>query len=112
MAPAKSVPVIDRGDWGKASLPFAEKDGASPFPIALSIEKDRVAQQTLHLRSFFRKADGGNAPADHSGREARKRRWTHREHSLVGGHLATHRRSRYVLCGLSAGAVPARQHKS
>jgi DNA (cytosine-5)-methyltransferase 1 len=40
------------------------KDGSSPFRIALSIEKEASAFETLRLRSFFRQFDG-TPPTDY-----------------------------------------------
>jgi DNA (cytosine-5)-methyltransferase 1 len=36
--------------------------GSPPFRVALSIEKDPVARETLRLRAFFRQFDAGSAP--------------------------------------------------
>ena len=40
-------------------------NGSRPFRIALSIEKDPVAHQTLELRAFFRQFDPGDAPDEY-----------------------------------------------
>jgi len=40
------------------------KDGSRPFRIALSVEKERSAFETLRLRSFFRQFDG-DAPSEY-----------------------------------------------
>src|SRR5688572_8150277 len=41
-----------------------DKDGSRPFQIALSVEKEASAFETLRLRSFFRQFHG-SAPADY-----------------------------------------------
>ena len=52
------IPVIDLfagpGGLGEGFSSFVDS-GVQPFRIKLSIEKDRMAHQTLQLRSFFRK---------------------------------------------------------
>ena len=54
----KTVPIIDLfagpGGLGEGFAAFQTADGYQPFKIALSIEKDTYAHQTLTLRSFFR----------------------------------------------------------
>lgn len=40
------------------------KDGSRPFEIALSVEKEQSAFETLRFRSFFRQFNGA-APADY-----------------------------------------------
>jgi DNA (cytosine-5)-methyltransferase 1 len=40
------------------------KDGSRPFQIALSVEKEPSAFETLRLRSFFRQFNG-TAPAEY-----------------------------------------------
>ena len=58
MADMKTVPVIDLfagpGGLGESFGSSQTADGCPPFKIALSIEKDTYAHQTLTLRSFFR----------------------------------------------------------
>ncbi|MDE2320626.1 MAG: DNA cytosine methyltransferase [candidate division NC10 bacterium] len=54
----KTIPIIDLfagpGGLGEGFAAFQTADGCQPFKIALSIEKDTYAHQTLVLRSFFR----------------------------------------------------------
>lgn len=54
----KTIPIIDLfagpGGLGEGFATFQTADGRQPFKIALSIEKDICAHQTLTLRSFFR----------------------------------------------------------
>lgn len=62
-----SVPVIDLfagpGGLGEGFSACLDDRGRPRFKIALSIEKDPVAYQTLLLRSFFRQFPVGQAPA-------------------------------------------------
>jgi DNA (cytosine-5)-methyltransferase 1 len=52
------IPVIDLfagpGGLGEGFTAFRDSEGEQPFKIALSVEKDAVAHETLRLRSFFR----------------------------------------------------------
>lgn len=52
------IPVIDvfagPGGLGEGFSAFTKPSGAYPFRIALSIEKDRYAYETLRLRTFYR----------------------------------------------------------
>ncbi len=52
------IPIIDifagPGGLGEGFSAFVNDEGERPFKIALSIEKDHWAHQTLTLRSFFR----------------------------------------------------------
>jgi DNA (cytosine-5)-methyltransferase 1 len=54
----RSIPVVDvfagPGGLGEGFHQFTTNDDTSPFKIALSIEKDRFAYETLKMRSFFR----------------------------------------------------------
>src|SRR5689334_13080903 len=43
---------------------ISDKDGSHPFQIALSVEKEASAFETLRLRSFFRQFHG-SAPSDY-----------------------------------------------
>lgn len=65
----KSVPIIDLfagpGGLGEGFSAFRTSDDCSPFYVALSIEKERYAHQTLTLRSFFRQFPPGEAPAEY-----------------------------------------------
>lgn len=69
MPNAKTIPVIDLfagpGGLGEGFSSFQTTDGDQPFRIALSIEKDRYAHQTLALRSFFRQFTPGAVPEDY-----------------------------------------------
>ena len=68
MPTAIMIPVIDLfagpGGLGEGFSSFQTTDGDQPFRIALSIEKDRYAHQTLVLRSFFRQFAPGAVPED------------------------------------------------
>jgi DNA (cytosine-5)-methyltransferase 1 len=59
------IPVIDLfagpGGLGEGFSASLSPSGFRPFRIALSIEMEKWAHQTLELRSFFRKFAGGNA---------------------------------------------------
>jgi DNA (cytosine-5)-methyltransferase 1 len=61
------IPVIDLfagpGGLGEGFSAFESASGDQPFRVALSIEKDPYAHQTLRLRSFFRQFPKGKAPA-------------------------------------------------
>lgn len=65
-ADMKTIPVIDLfagpGGLGEGFATFQTADGCQPFTIALSVEKDPCAHQTLTLRSFFRQFVPGAAP--------------------------------------------------
>ncbi|TWT39851.1 Modification methylase BspRI [Thalassoglobus neptunius] len=65
MAAEMQIPVIDvfagPGGLGEGFSSFSA-EGCNPFRIALSIEKDTHAHQTLRLRSFFRQFARGKAP--------------------------------------------------
>jgi DNA (cytosine-5)-methyltransferase 1 len=55
---AARIPIIDLfagpGGLGEGFSAYAEKSGAKRFHVALSVEKDALAHQTLELRAFFR----------------------------------------------------------
>lgn len=65
----KSVPVIDLfagpGGLGEGFSAFRTSDDRAPFHIALSVEKEHFAHQTLTLRSFFRQFPHGKAPEEY-----------------------------------------------
>lgn len=65
MAEQERIPVIDifagPGGLGEGFSAFHDK-GIHPFKIALSVEKEAAAHQTLRLRSFFRQFPRGKAP--------------------------------------------------
>lgn len=65
----KTVPIIDLfagpGGLGEGFAAFLTADGYQPFKIALSIEKDTYAHQTLTLRSFFRQFTPEAAPEEY-----------------------------------------------
>jgi DNA (cytosine-5)-methyltransferase 1 len=46
------------GGLAEGSSSIREKDGSKPFQIALSVEKEDSAFETLQFRSFFRQFDG------------------------------------------------------
>src|SRR5579863_6830373 len=60
------IPVIDifagPGGLGEGFCSLLSPNGKRAFKIALSIEKDQFAHQTLTLRSFFRQFEPGCVP--------------------------------------------------
>lgn len=60
-----AIPVVDLfagpGGLGEGFSAFVDS-GRNPFRIALSVEKDPYAHQTLRLRSFFRQFPAGKVP--------------------------------------------------
>ncbi len=69
MAEPASIPLIDLfagpGGLGEGFSSFAAPGRSSGFKIALSIEMDYWAHQTLELRSFFHCFRRGKAPAEY-----------------------------------------------
>lgn len=69
MPKTKAIPAIDLfagpGGLGEGFSSFQTPEGHQPFRVALSIEKDRYAHQTLVLRSFFRQFAAGAAPEEY-----------------------------------------------
>jgi len=65
MTEQERIPVIDifagPGGLGEGFSAFVDS-GRSPFRIALSVEKDPYAHQTLRLPSFFRRFPNGETP--------------------------------------------------
>ncbi len=65
------IPVIDvfagPGGLGEGFSALRDSRGRPIFKIALSIEKDHVAHQTLRLRSFFRQFPDGSKPEEYYG---------------------------------------------
>ncbi len=63
------IPVIDifagPGGLGEGFSSILNNEGQRVFKIALSVEKDFFAHQTLTLRSFFRQFEPGNVPDDY-----------------------------------------------
>src|SRR5258706_7379669 len=63
------IPVIDLfagpGGLGEGFSAFKGPHGDQVFKIALSIEKDPIAHETLNLRSFCRQFAPGNAPQEY-----------------------------------------------
>jgi DNA (cytosine-5)-methyltransferase 1 len=63
------IPVIDLfagpGGLGEGFSAFKSTDGDPAFKIALSIEKDPVAHDTLKLRSFFRQFHRRDVPEEY-----------------------------------------------
>ncbi len=63
------IPIIDifagPGGLGEGFSALINQDNERAFKIALSIEKDNLAHQTLRLRSFFRQFQPGNVPEDY-----------------------------------------------
>ncbi len=64
-----AIPVVDifagPGGLGEGFTSIVDNDNARKFKIALSIEKEFYAHQTLTLRSFYRQFDLGDAPSDY-----------------------------------------------
>lgn len=64
-----AIPVIDifagPGGLGEGFCSLLNEDGERVFKIALSIENDKHAHETLTLRSFFRQFDPGRVPNDY-----------------------------------------------
>ncbi|UII78609.1 DNA cytosine methyltransferase [Flagellimonas sp. CMM7] len=64
-----AIPVIDifagPGGLGEGFTSIVNDDNERKFEIALSIEKEYYAHQTLTLRSFYRQFDLGEAPEDY-----------------------------------------------
>jgi DNA (cytosine-5)-methyltransferase 1 len=64
-----AIPVIDifagPGGLGEGFSALHDKKGKRVFKIVLSIEKDKIAHQTLTLRSFIRQFDLNKAPNDY-----------------------------------------------
>ena len=69
MAKRSHIPVIDLfagpGGLGEGFSAYARDRDKQVFRIALSIEKDPVAHQTLALRAFFRQFSRDDAPEDY-----------------------------------------------
>lgn len=65
------IPVIDvfagPGGLGEGFTALRDSRGRPAFKIALSIEKDHIAHQTLRLRSFFRQFPDGSKPEEYYG---------------------------------------------
>jgi len=63
------IPVIDLfagpGGLGEGFSAFRSRAGTQMFRIALSIEKDPIAHETLKLRSFFRQFPNGCVPEEY-----------------------------------------------
>lgn len=68
MAMPSHIPVVDLfagpGGLGEGFAALMDR-GQHPFRVALSLEKDSEAHQTLQLRSFFRQFDPGCVPDDY-----------------------------------------------
>lgn len=64
-----AIPVIDifagPGGLGEGFSALTDENNNREFKIALSIEKDLLAHQTLTLRSFFRQFNPGRVPRDY-----------------------------------------------
>ncbi|WP_202923349.1 hypothetical protein [Pontibacter pudoricolor] len=63
------IPVIDifagPGGLGEGFSALLNADGTRAFDIALSVEKEEAAHQTLTLRSFFRQFEPDTVPEDY-----------------------------------------------
>lgn len=64
-----TIPIIDifagPGGLGEGFSTLVDAQGKRVFKIALSIEKDEYAHQTLTLRSFFRQFEPAQAPEEY-----------------------------------------------
>jgi DNA (cytosine-5)-methyltransferase 1 len=64
-----TIPIVDLfagpGGLGEGFSAYRTPDGRYSFRIALSIEKDPYAHQTLTLRSFFRQFEPEGAPEEY-----------------------------------------------
>ncbi|WP_316786641.1 DNA (cytosine-5-)-methyltransferase [Pedobacter frigiditerrae] len=64
-----AVPIIDifagPGGLGEGFSALINEENQRVFKIALSIEKDTLAHETLRLRSFYRQFDHGQVPDDY-----------------------------------------------
>ncbi|MDZ7694754.1 MAG: hypothetical protein U5K69_27155 [Balneolaceae bacterium] len=64
-----SIPVIDvfagPGGLGEGFSALKDEEGNSAFDIALSIEMDEKAHQTLLLRTFFRQFEEEKVPEEY-----------------------------------------------
>ena len=73
---SRSIPILDLfagpGGLGEGFSAFADDQRRQAFEIALSIERDEIAHQTLSLRSFFRQFPIGAAPTDYYDRLSRE----------------------------------------
>lgn len=69
MKNTKAIPIIDLfagpGGLGEGFMSVTDKQGRRRFKIALSIEKDEFAHQTLTLRSFLRQFDYKKLPEEY-----------------------------------------------
>src|SRR5579872_6224628 len=68
-AMTEPTPIIDLfagpGGLGEGFSAFRRPDGSAAFRIALSIEMEEWAYQTLTLRSFFHAFDRGTVPLEY-----------------------------------------------
>ncbi|MBA2490716.1 MAG: DNA cytosine methyltransferase, partial [Gammaproteobacteria bacterium] len=66
---SEGVKVIDLfagpGGLGEGFSSLRRENEIRPFKVALSVEKDKCAHQTLLFRSFFRQFEAGQAPDDY-----------------------------------------------
>lgn len=69
MPDRQPIPVVDLfagpGGLGEGFSAFSARHWPRPFRIALSIEMDEYAHQTLELRSFFRQFPAGKPPDEY-----------------------------------------------
>jgi DNA (cytosine-5)-methyltransferase 1 len=79
MATTSSIPVIDifagPGGLGEGFASLRSAKGTAQFKIALSIEMDEHAHQTLLLRSFFRQFGTGKVPSEYYEYVRGEERW-------------------------------------
>jgi DNA (cytosine-5)-methyltransferase 1 len=65
----KQIKIIDLfagpGGLGEGFSAYRDTKGNSPFKIALSIEKEKSAHQTLTLRAFYRQFHDGKVPSQY-----------------------------------------------
>ncbi len=69
MTERQAIPVVDLfagpGGLGEGFSAFSSGNGSQPFRVALSIEMEEWAHQTLELRGFFRQFPVGRVPGDY-----------------------------------------------
>ncbi len=73
------------GGLGEGFYQFRTPYGANPFKIALSVEKDVFAYQTLRMRSFFRQSAETEVPRDYyTAIQSEVPDWAHLEQEFGG----------------------------
>ena len=62
---AEGFAALGRADLTQHSAPRTQHSASPRFRIALSIEKDALAHQTLELRAFYRQFAKGETPQEY-----------------------------------------------